>query len=74
MTQFREVTIDDAIEIAVELGTKSATCELSHTGKARVQNLLNVIANPQFGASSYRRAPATQQFLEAYRRFLQPTL
>ena len=59
MTQFREVTIDDAIEIAIQLGTKSPACEPSHAGKARVQDLLNVIANPQIGASSYRRASAT---------------
>lgn len=74
MTQFGKVTIDDAIEITVQLGPASAACKPSHTGKARLQDLLNVIANPQMGASPHRRVPPTQQFAEAYRRCLHPTL
>ncbi len=74
MTQFGKITIDDAVEITVQLGAESAALESSQTGKSRSKDLVNVIGDPQISASSYRWTAAAQQFSETYRWSLNDTL
>jgi hypothetical protein len=69
-----EIAVDDPIEVAVELGPQWPSRELTHAGKAGVEDLPDVVVDPQVRTSLNRWTLAGKQLAQAYRGLLDPAL